>query len=295
MSNYDFEEWSAEEITQIQRGIGLKQPSDHQSMFKYVSLNSEISWEYLRRTLHDQELIGSPASSLNDPFELSPNTFDDLRPSTIAAIVKHNDIMDRLSGKEPKPLKDVFPDSEPYRTQAISFLSSVATRYRIVSFCERADSGLLWAHYANSYQGACLQFLARGLNWRGNTLGYVSYSKHRPTYPLSLALSLSSRQGGPKIPMNATRLKLAESEKILFFVKSDEWAYESEIRVVYDEEKRKNVKFNKDDLLSIITGPKFSDDNRRRLEDIVKASPCDGIAIRNAKLSKTTFSIEVDG
>jgi hypothetical protein len=295
MSNFGFEEWSAEEIVGIQTGIGLKRPSDHQSMFKYVSLNSDISWDYLRRTLHNQEMIGSAASSLNDPFELSPNTFNDLQPSTIATAVKHNDIMERLSGKKPRPLHDVFPDSEPYRLQAISFLNSVTTQYRIISFCERADSGLLWAHYANSYQGACLQFLAKGFKLKRNTLGYVSYAKHRPTYPLSLALSLSSKPGGPKIPMNATWLKRTESEKILFFVKSNEWAYESEIRLVYDHEITKSIRFHKDSFISIITGPRFSDENRRRLSYLVKGSPCEGVVIRSAKLSKTTFSIEIDG
>ncbi|MBG0812205.1 DUF2971 domain-containing protein [Methylosinus sp. H3A] len=295
MSNYDFEGWTADEITRIQTGTNLKRPSDHQSMFKYVSLNSDISWDYLYKTLHNLELVGSSALSLNDPFELSPNTFDDLQPNTIAAAVRHNDIMERFSGKQPMPLQDVFSDCEPYRQQALSFLNSVATQYRIISFCERADSGLLWAHYANSYQGACLQFLAKGFRWKRNhTLGYVGYTKYRPTYPLSLALSLSSKLGGPRIPVNATPLKRAESEKILFFVKSEEWAYESEIRVVYDDEITKSVAFHKDSLISIITGPKFSDENRRRLSDLMKGSPCENIAIRSAKLSKTTFSIEVD-
>jgi hypothetical protein len=264
-------------------------------MFKYVSLNSEASWNYLRGTLYNSELIGSAALSLNDPFELSPFVFDDLQPSTIATAVRHNNISETLAGKAPTPLEDVFPDPEPYRYQAKSFLDSVATRYRIIAFCERSDSGLLWSHYANSYQGACLHFLAKGFGWRRNyTLGYVSYSKYRPTYPLSLALSLSSKPGGPPIPINASPLKRAESNKLLFFTKADDWSYESEMRLVYDSKDAPNVTFKTDSLVSIIVRPKFSDESRRRLDDIIKGSPYGNIAIRRAKLSKTTFSVEID-
>jgi len=225
MSDYDFESWTAEELSRIQTGTNLKCPSDHQSMFKYVGLNSDASWGYLRRTLNNSELIGSAALSLNDPFELSPVIFDDLQASTIAAAVKYNRFSP-LSDKEPTPLRDVFPDPEPYRQQARSFLDSVASQYRIIAFCERSDSGLLWSHYANSYQGACLHFLAKGFRWKRHyTLGYVSYSKYRPTYPLSLALSLSPPPVGPPIPVNATPLRRAESEKILFFTKAEDWSY----------------------------------------------------------------------
>jgi hypothetical protein len=167
--------------------------------------------------------------------------------------------------------------------------------YRIIAFCERSDSGLLWSHYANSYQGACLHFLAKGFNERQSyTLGYVSYSKYRPTYPLSLALSLSSRPGGSPIPVNATPLKRAESDKILFFTKAEDWSYESEMRLVYDSKDAPSVIFQKHSLVSIIAGPKFSDESRRRLSDILRGSSYGNIAVRRARLSKTTFSVEID-
>src|SRR5260221_5300298 len=189
-----FETWADEAFRQIETGINLRQPSDNQSMFKYISLNSDDSWDHLRRTLQHAALTGSTASKLNDPFELSPVVFDDLQPSTVAAAVGHNDLAERLQTGKSRPLQEVFSDLVPYREQAMSFLNEVAARYRIIAFCERSDSGLLWSHYANSYQGACLHFLAKGFRSRSfPTLGYVTYSKYRPTYPLSLALSLSTK------------------------------------------------------------------------------------------------------
>jgi hypothetical protein len=293
MSDVDFETWAGEEIVRIRSGIHLRQPSDYQSLFKYVSLNSDVSWDYLHKTLHNAELVGSAASSLNDPFELSPYVFDDLQSSTIAEAVHHLDLS-HLDGRQPKPLSEVFPDPEPFRQQARSYLQKVLDRYRIIAFCERIDSSLLWSHYANSYQGACLHFLAKGFRWhRHCTLGHVSYSKYRPPYPLSLALALSSKPGQPGIPVNATPLRRAESNKILFFTKADDWAYEAEMRLVYDQKQHPVVRFQRESLVSIITGPRLTDENRQRLDSILKGSFYENIPIRKARLSETTFTVEI--
>jgi hypothetical protein len=204
----------------------------------------------LHNTLHNAELVGSAASSLNDPFELKPYVFDDLQSSTIAEEIRHRDLSFLADG-EPRPVSEVFPNPEPFRQQADSYLDQVLDRYRIIAFCERIDSSLLWSHYANSYQGACLHFLAKGFRWhRHYTLGHVSYSKYRPAYPLSLALALYSKPGRPWIAARATPLQRAESNKILFFTKADDWAYEAEIRLVYYQTQHSVVRFNKDSLVA---------------------------------------------
>jgi hypothetical protein len=282
--NFEFLESTGEEIVRIRSGIHLQRPSDYQSLFKYVSLNSALSWGYLHNTLHNAELIGSDAGSLNDPFELSPYVFDDLQPSTIADAVRHID-SSILDDHPPLPLTKAFPDPEPFRQQARSYLQQIFDSYRIASFCERVDSSLLWSHYANSYQGACLHFLAGGFGWPGSyhTLGRVSYSKYRPAYPLSLALAMSSKP---------TRLRRAESNKLLFFTKADDWAYEAEVRLVYNHTQRHVARFRKESLVAIILGPRFTD--RQRLESVLNGSLYESIAVRKARLSKTTFSIEID-
>jgi hypothetical protein len=260
MSDDEFQDRVSEEIVRIRSGIQLRRPSDYQSLFKYVNLNSSLSWDYLHNTLHNAELIGSDAVSLNDPFELNPYVFDDLQPSTIANAVKRID-SSFLDGRPPLPLTEVFPDAEPFRQQARSYLKQVFDSYRIAAFCERVDSSLLWSHYANSYQGACLHFLAEGFRWPSSyyTLGRVSYSKYRPAYPLSLVLALSSKP---------TPLRRAVSNNILFFTKADDWAYEAEVRLVYNHKRQQSVRFRKESLVSIILGPRFTDANRQRLESL---------------------------
>jgi hypothetical protein len=214
---------------------------------------------------------------------MNPYIFDDLQPDTIAKAVRVIDFP-ALRDRPPIPLTEIFPDPEPFRQQARSYLAEIFDRYRIVAFCERVDSSLLWSHYANIYKGACLHFVAAGFR-RHYTLGTVSYSKYRPAYPLSLALALSSN------PIHQGR---AVSGKILFFTKADEWAYEAEVRLVYDLKQRQAAGFEKDSLVSIILGPRFTDENRRRLDSLLKGSLYENISVPKARLSKTTFSIEID-
>jgi hypothetical protein len=108
-----------------------------------------------------------------------------------------------------------------------------------------------------------------------------------------LALSLSSKPGRPGVPINATRLTRAESEKILFFTKAEDWAYESEIRLVYDEAQLSSAIFREDSLVSIIIGPRFSSESRSRLKKLLEPSRYKTIPIRQARLSNTTFSVEI--
>lgn len=295
MSSDDFERWTHEEITRLVTSTSLRRPSDHQSMFKYISLDSEQSWIYFEKTLNSSKLTGRAASFLNDPFELSPSIFNDLHPSVIAAATRYNDLAERLSDKPKKPLEEIFPDPEPYRVQAENYIKSVAERFRIIAFCERPDSGLLWSHYADSYRGACLHFLGKGFKSFHYTLGYVNYSKYRPTYPLSLALSLSSKPGGPPVAINSSPFKRAESSKLLFFTKAEEWAYESEIRLVYDSKDFDAPRFEKDSLVSVILGPLICEKKRQRIVNLVRNSPYKNISVRQASLSKTTFSVEIGG
>ncbi|MBB4258060.1 hypothetical protein GGD64_002072 [Bradyrhizobium sp. CIR3A] len=193
MSDYAFENWAGDEISRLQTGINIRRPSEYQSLFKYISLASDASWEHLARTIQFSELTGSVAANLNDPFEVLPCLFDDLNPESIAGAVGHNPVMERLQGIE-RSVSEIFADRQRYIDQAGNYLLDISSRNRIASFSERPDSALLWAHYSNSYQGACLHFLPGGFQWRQRlNLGYVNYSQYRPTYPLSLALTLSSK------------------------------------------------------------------------------------------------------
>jgi hypothetical protein len=287
-----FDDWAASEIDLLASGTRLRQPSAHTSVFKYIGLNTETSWKHLERTLRELELTGSTAVSLNDPFELSPYVFDDLRPSLVAAALRDTGVRETVKDEAYDP-NTKYADIEPYRKKAYEYLQQVNRYSRIISFCERSDSPLLWSHYAHSYQGACLHFLGRAFKKPGPRLGYVSYSTYRPVYPLSLALTLSANSGGfaPDAKIGIIR---AESEKLYFFTKASDWAYENEVRVVYNSNRIKSVSFDPDGLVSMILGPHMKPEDMVRLMALVKRSKLPNLPIRQAKLSTNSFSVEVD-
>ena len=183
----DFSDWASVELTRIANGTNLRRPSPNQSFYKYISLNTKTSWGHLERTLNECALIGSTVHSLNDPFEGRACIFDDLNT------MRHGNWL--LGGFTQNPMAGQLVTDEMLlnerREMAMAYLAKQAESQRIVSFCERSDSPLLWSHYANNYQGACLHFLGRAFTYK--RLGYVGYTNTRPDYPLRLALELAER------------------------------------------------------------------------------------------------------
>lgn len=284
MSDDGLEDWIGREIRELRTGVALSRPAPHQSIFKYVSLNTKTSWDYLERMLESFELVGATATGLNDPFEMSPAIFDDLRPATISAAIGRPGMMERLRGEMPDPI-----EVDKHREIANKYIESVRRYWRVISLCERSDSPLLWSHYANSYKGACIHFLSDGFSDYKYRFGYVSYANHRPIYPLSLALKLSTGRRRSGDILNS------ESERFLFFTKAIEWAYESELRIIYNSNKFPSVKFSPDALVSIIAGPRMSEDDFDRLNWAVLNSPLAHIPVRRAKLSDNSFSVNIGG
>lgn len=291
----DFEEWAEGEIATMLEGQLTMRPGAHQSLFKYVTLDSDRSWDLLTETLNSFSLNGSTPRHLNDPFELSPSLSDDLSALAVADI-------DRLEGK--KLLEALLDDSvekasiDPLRADNLRKIARLridqnAKYARIISFCRRLDSPLLWSHYANKYEGACLQFLGRAFPRIGIQLGFVDYSPERPIYPLSLALRLEQAIKTRQYNRSYKLLK-AESDKITYFTKSQEWAYEQEARIVYNANKSETITFNPIGLVSIVIGPRMAAKSQERLKSIVRSSKLPDLQIRNSNLSKTSFSVEFE-
>lgn len=282
------EEYAEAQFKQLASGTLPMRPGDHHPAYKYVGLNTKTSWDYFERTLNRYELVGATANALNDPFELSPFIFDDLRADTVAAATGFNALKLKLQ-KLPTSVEENFPDMAPHRQAAEEYLARVARYSRVVSFCERSDSPLLWSHYANSYQGACLHFVGRALRHKAGKIGFVTYSDQRPTYPLSLALRLSKPHRG-----DSWGVTQAESDKLIFFTKARDWAYENEIRCIYNANSESFASFDPLGLVSIIVGPRMTSEDIERVKRLVAASPLKALPIRTARLSSNSFSVEID-
>jgi len=267
------------------------QVGEYQSIFKYVSLDSPRSWNYLRSTILDNKLIGSTNRQLNDPFELSPCQIDDLDERTIE---KCHQIFDEGGSilTVPQSKGVGYKDLIHYRNRAKKIIAATIENSRIISFCNKVDSPLLWAHYANSHKGACLHFVGRAFNAEKSRKGFVCYSRQRPSLPLSLPLRLRL---GLDNKMHHTELQKLETEidRSFFFTKPEDWLYEGEYRVAYNARKQTHVQFEPTGLVEVILGDRMSTEDARQLKDIVESAPDKNLAVKQARISPRTFAVDV--
>jgi hypothetical protein len=279
-------------LAEIEVGLNVVRPSPNQSLFRYIGLNNKSSWGYLEETLNNFTLRGSLATSLNDPFEQNPCVFDDLTPTLLEQF---------RQSQNPLVAPEVGLLSEQqiadYRKGARDFLGEEQRSKRLIAFYERSDSPLLWSHYANSYKGACLHFLGGRISKFRDSFpalfGKVQYSVHRPIYPLSLALA-QSHYYKENFLAKRNSLPKAESEKLLFFWKSIDWAHENEFRIVYNGQRTPEFPFNPESLASIIVGPRMPSKDFDRLISLVQRSKLPKLKIRRAAISESSFNVQID-
>lgn len=89
-------------------------------------------------------------------------------------------------------------------------------------------------------------------------------------------------------------LRQAESDKLVFYTKAADWAYEREVRIVYTAPRQTSLPFQPDGLLSVIIGPRMSSDDEAKLRDILARSRVPHLPVRRASLSSNSFSVEID-
>lgn len=282
-------------ITQYQKSI--ENPSGtidiggvdgHESIYKYVSLDTKTSWNYLEDTFEKSKLIGATINSLNDPFEGKCEFFDDLSKVKIEDCCNYwsksgqeADCWDKYKNKSPQQISDMV---EKLTEKSLS-------DSRIISFCRRSDSPLLWSHYANSHKGACLHFVANAFRGEGVYKGSVRYMQNRPSVPLSLPARIVLPDAKDQDPREVRKYR-AELLSAALFRKPVDWAYEEEVRVCYTVEKMTNLEFDSSGLFSIIFGARCPQEDRDRILKIVHGSGCK-LRFREAYISDTTFAVDI--
>ena len=196
--------------------------------FKYMPLER---FESLRSGL----IRFTPAGAFNDPFEMpafKAAEAEAVRQAGLAGLTKQTqDIMQGLTAGQIPRAAFILPISywlgqpaapsprqaNPLPSEdAIERLRRIDETFGILSLSGTADNLLLWAHYASEHRGLAVQidiedqtFAPSRDDRRFQLAGPVRYAPRRPLIP--------------------------ETDEILFehfFVKSQEWAYEQEFRIV---------------------------------------------------------------
>ncbi|MDA9529938.1 hypothetical protein [Bradyrhizobium sp. CCBAU 25338] len=166
-------------------------PSPRASLFRYVSMRSPESWQFLENTVLESRLRLATPDRFNDPFDSDPCYVNDvpieelLRRATIkddqGNVVKSTSQIRGPNGTLTKAQMELLV------RQVVEEDTKRANKKRfIASFCRRISSQLLWAHYADSYRGIAYHFVARGPTISPiSEVRPVKYERQRPIILLS--------------------------------------------------------------------------------------------------------------
>jgi hypothetical protein len=236
-------------------------------LFKYVTIDT------LMRILSGGLRFTQPGA-FNDPFELLPEICVPLAQDKERQITISFDI---TAKRRTPPVGEVGESSEGYNCCDITsrhILQELNRSIGILCLSRVSDSLVMWSHYAGQYAGAVIEFDADNGFFDGQI--DVDYRPHRPKKDISSYLS----EGAP--------IPLAE-----LCVKSDQWRYEQEVRIVRnlaDCEESSNLfggfpvyvqKVPHDCIRQIILGERTTIENQRKVYE----------ALRNSNISLSLAAI----
>lgn len=219
-------------------------------VYKYTNRKEILENGTLRFTQPDE---------LNDPLEGNPNfkeLMEDIKRRQ-TAVYGHQHAQ-KISKKVDENADQVVADMLHDMSSTVGFLS----------LTKRPNNNVMWGNYADSHKGFVLGFDSDNPFFKRNDARYITglrdikYSPGRPVVPGHAA-------SGTGVPVD-----LAE---LLFFTKSDDWAYEDEVRamaklasadVKVPAPGTKGLylfRFPPDSLLEIIFGLRTSDSLRQEI------------------------------
>ena len=180
-------------------------------------------------TLLRNQIYAPPFIKLNDPFE-------GLYNEEITQLVNF--------------LEKTFKVDSSEVVENLEIIKSFKNTLGIYSLSTKFSDELMWAHYANSHKGFCLEYETTKLKDK-----YLA-----PKMVTELKVDYKSK------PQTLTYLDLKEKNTIfkkLFATKSLKWIYENEIRLIFDSFELKD--YHPSALTGVYFGTRFSPKKKERL------------------------------
>jgi hypothetical protein len=182
-------------------------------------------------TLAKSKIYASTFDKLNDPFE---GIFDD----QVSALITFFEKTFKVDGTEVRE-----------RLKAIIDYKSTLGIYSL-SKCSKNE--LLWAHYAHSHTGFCIEYELKGLKENyliPHTVNELEVDYKKTPHPI--------------FPQDFKKTELFLRK--LFATKSKGWKYENEIRLIFDKFGFKD--YHPSTLTGIYFGAEMEEENRKLLID----------------------------
>lgn len=223
---------------------------DRRFLYKYLSVDagstsSGIEKKKLFDLLVTGELYLSSCDQFNDPNEFRANlSFTDDQPAlrrwAQEAFSKHGLPAQDLTDEAKDSLIEELCQEAPLRSDVLqSAYDRNVSAFGVYCFSRNPRSHLMWAHYARSHRGICVQI--------------------DPTHCLEVfagAQTIEYSGQLPDISWPPTTEELSRG----FLRKSEEWSYEKEIRYLSKHVKRSGLLFDARAVTGVIVGQRFFDD-----------------------------------
>ena len=248
------------------------------TFYKYRSLAGDGT-EFLENSLSLNEIYLSAPQQFNDPFDCAP-TFDfsctqeeaeALADRTLARGNVASTVEERRAAKE-RFLRSipVANTNEAHENLRIANEEAVRDAMGVYSLSARADSPLMWSHYAHSHHGVCIGF-------------------DPDFYPFSIAQKVEYSL--IRNPVNPFRQSHDQVLTNSILQKSVDWTYEEEWRIALPNAARRSISFEDGAITQIVFGARMPD----REKDLVRSWITGHQPIfYQARISTTAFAIDLD-
>jgi hypothetical protein len=255
---------------------------EEEKLYKYRSLSGS-SKEYTRAAICKREIYFASPSAFNDPFECrcivdlcsSEEQWADLQASALLSrdpTLSRPQALNIARAKFPRPSDHQRGDLERSLRQYI--ISELEKDVGIFCLSRPNDDLLMWAHYADSHRGICLEFSVRVDPPFFTEAQPVRYQDSYPRFNY----------------FNSDKDERAEKS---FLTKSKHWAYEQEFRVV-DLTRGPGIRQYPEELLtSVILGCAITPSDAGEVRSWVSSLP-HPVPIRLAVREEARFALRIE-
>ena len=207
------------------------------SLYKYHSLNP-----FLIELIEKNSFWASKATLLNDHYDSSFDLTKEFIQKEYLDEIKIDSVENELSSEEFETAKEILLSA--FNEKALKhWENNYRSSLGVCCFTSDPLSELMWAHYADSAKGVCLQFCFKENSEFQKKIVPIVYS-------------------------NKTIIVKDKIDRFkALFKKRTVWKYEKEWRILTDEER---LPFNKPNLIGIIFGPRTPLEDASRIQELCK-------------------------
>lgn len=266
-------------------------------LFRFLRPDTVHFQESIDRLLRKNEIYLSSRRRFNDPFDMNPVfkadwTTDGIRRHIEAILANPTassagtDLVVKLLQVSGRPSKEVVSvqNIRSLKQKFPEYMNNLLDKVGVCCFTEELQNSLLWAHYAASYTGICIELRATGDTGHPfcNCMR-VHYTEQRPTI-------YGSQTGAFGTVYGRNWKYIAQYG---FCTKSIDWAVEKEWRLWLPDRASTYQTLPADSVRSIFLGPLIPSATSKMVVDWVRGSK-QNVKVFRTKLSNMEFKVEIE-